>query len=345
VLKHKVCSVLNRRHLFGTNFNNVLFSLTAAAAAAAMPSHNTITTCVTFVCTRCRHAFRKRKDGHNNNTACYMRGVCRTCSTDPDEEAERRVVHHVKAVMSQLMDQGKVSSYTVMTKCKVSKAELASVHEAETSLSPPESPFTLQTDNNGSSSNKSHNMHWCITVTAKIGTASESKGLQTQLVHIELDGWKSFSSQRRNDGQKLFQRIVHHNQIKERIVQKSTTSRYGERFKRVSLFRVSLVRKPWLSSLSSSCSLCSSSSESRSSSSSPSRSLSSSLTSVNNIAICVNGRRQLYQRKRSMKLAVDDAIKAIKPFLTREFSDFDPDKQSMENVQFYPPGAFTHSRA
>lgn len=247
---------------------------------------------ITFVCTRCRSAFRKRVD----NTVRSGRAICRDCSTSPDSNSERRVVQSTEAVMSKLREQGKVLTYRIIRNRKVSVSELVSVRKTSSSSSP------------------NRRLRWDITVEAKVGIANEGNGLQTQLAHIELDGWQHFrfSALWHKGSRNVYNRNVECDRIKDSIVRKSTTSRYGARFKRVALLRAALVRPL------------------------PSQS---------------DGNERWHRR--DTKRAVDEAIEAIEPFLTREFGGLvDVHAAAVAggsgdsgNLQLHPPEAYAEAAA
>ena len=172
---------------------------------------------VTFRCKRCGHAFRKRVD----NVVRSGRAICRDCSSSPDPVAERRVVQSSEAAMAKLLNEGVVRTYRVIRNRKVSAAELASVHKTSKRA-----------------------LRWDITVEAKVGAPDHQGGIQTQLVHIELDGWQHFrfSALWHKGSESIYHRSMECDKIKNSVVRASTMSHYGNRFKRVSLIRVALVR-------------------------------------------------------------------------------------------------------
>merc|ERR1711977_201031 len=285
----------------GTTTLNVPF------ITARMPSHHHrgrrpalmvtpgIDKAITFVCTRCRSAFRKRVD----NTVRSGRAVCRDCSTSPDSNSERRVVQCAEAVMSKLREQGKVVTYSVIRNRKVSVSELASVREKS------------------SSSSSNRRLRWDITVEAKVGVADQGNGLQTQLAHIELDGWQHFrfSALWHKGSRNVYNRNVECDRIKDSIVRKSTTSRYGARFKRVALLRAALVR-PLPSQYDG------------------------------------EEHERRLRNRRDTKRAVEEAIEAIEPFLRREFGGGLVDVHAAAvaggsgdsgNLQLHPPEAYAEA--
>ena len=149
------------------------------------------------------------------------RTICRGCSASPESIAEKRAMQRVGAVMAQLQAQSVVRSYNIIKNRKLSVAELASV--GKVSKAP---------------------LRWDITVLAKVGAADDNEGLQTQLVHIELDGRQHFRFSKlwHKENQAVYRRSLDCDNIKDNIVLRSATSRYGKRFKRVSLLRVALVK-------------------------------------------------------------------------------------------------------
>lgn len=175
----------------------------------------------TFRCTRCKGTYRKRVD---NVEVRSDKHLCRCCSMSPDSMAEQLITRRTRATMSLLQTQGFVRSYNVVRNKKLSVAELSSVDEIS-----------------------KHPLYWDITVVAKLGKADKIDGMQTQLVHIELDGWQHFrfSSLWHKGMQKMHLRSIAQDHIKDSIIQKSTSSSYGARFKRVSMLRVALVRPTW----------------------------------------------------------------------------------------------------
>ena len=243
-----------------------------------MPGHHHLSLLdrtTTFRCRRCNAAFRKRADG--NAVVRPDRAVCRGCSSSPDARAELKVARRAEEVMARLQSQGAVRGYTVLRNSKVTGAELASV-EAHHAL--PERP-----------------LRWDVTVVAKVGATDQPEGLQTQLAHIELDGWQHFRFSSHGKSQEAFCRSAAHDRIKDAVVRRSGTSRYGARFRRVSLLRAALVRPHHRS-------------------------------------------RDRRQQGRDTRRAIGEAVAAVEPFLTREFSE-----AGRGSLQLFPPEAYTDAAA
>lgn len=237
---------------------------------------------ITFQCTRCRTLFRKRVD----NVVRSGRAICRGCSASPESVAEQRAMQRTEIVMGRLKAQGAVQSYTITKNRKVSVAELASVGKVAA-----KSP-----------------LRWDITVVAKVGAADEVGGLQTQLVHIELDGWQHFRFSKlwHKDSKATYNRSLECDRTKDAIVCNSTTSRYGQRFRRISLLRAALV-KPKLSQQER------------------------------------HGKhRHKRQSRRDKRHAVNEAINAIEPFLINEFNRTE---HIGDNLQLHPPEAYSRGVA
>lgn len=190
---------------------------------------------ILFNCDTCASVFRKRVD----NVVTLGRATCRECSASPDSRFERVVFSRTEAAMRRVQQQNEagryvdVISFSVRRNTKLTKAEVASV--------PVQNGLFVA----------SRPLRWDITVTAKVrDTVQDDDGICrsvtcTQLLHIELDGVQHFrfSPLWHRNNRQAYLRSKEQDRVKTAVANASASSRYGRRFRRVSLLRLAMHRR------------------------------------------------------------------------------------------------------